>query len=582
MAVGNFDSVTIPVTPSTSVGLEITVNSSGTKEALIVNNSGGSPTAVIDHAGNLTAQTFVGDASPASVKATGSTTARTLAARAADVFNVKDYGAVGDGTTDDTASIQAAITAASAGSTVFFPLGLTFKITNTLSVTKALTLTGLGATIRQFGTGKGGVAIGASNVLVYGFTFVGRQDTTLTGGENAISAVAASPGSPLTGISIRDCTISTWGRDAVGLQYCNGSDVSGNTIDSICHAGVSMLSCVGGTIARNRISNLLGGTADIYGIILSRDATQPLLSDHPTSDVTVVGNTVTDVMTWEGIDTHGGQRITIAANMVRRCKIGVAVGPCPGAGSDLAQAPLDVTVTGNVIDSGVTDGSADEGITFTGAGGSVGTPVAEATGSITGNTVRGYGQTEKSNSGAIYMHDTRALVVADNTIISPTPVGINIYHDNQGFSVVGNTIVDPWTNSTTVGFATAINVTSDYNTGTISENTSSSTQIPLPVYPPTYWLTHHLRVADQAHTSLVNVPGYTDAATPIYDPGSHIIPRIYYGPRRTTYGTAAPGSGTWVRGDLCWNSSVASGVPEGWRCISSGTPGTWTAMSNHP
>ena len=46
-------------------------------------------------------------------------------------FNVKDYGAVGDNTTDDTASCQAAITAAvAAGGTVYFPRGQ-YKITGT-------------------------------------------------------------------------------------------------------------------------------------------------------------------------------------------------------------------------------------------------------------------------------------------------------------------------------------------------------------------------------------------------------------------------------------------------------------------
>ena len=59
------------------------------------------------------------------ITATGSTTARSLAARAADVVNVKDFGAVGDGVTDDTAAIQAAITA---GGDVVFPAGL-FKVT---------------------------------------------------------------------------------------------------------------------------------------------------------------------------------------------------------------------------------------------------------------------------------------------------------------------------------------------------------------------------------------------------------------------------------------------------------------------
>lgn len=50
-------------------------------------------------------------------------------------FNIMNYGATGDGTTDDTTAIQAAITAAGANGTVFFPTPATYyKITAPLTV----------------------------------------------------------------------------------------------------------------------------------------------------------------------------------------------------------------------------------------------------------------------------------------------------------------------------------------------------------------------------------------------------------------------------------------------------------------
>jgi len=64
------------------------------------------------------------------------------------VFNVKDYGAKGDGATDDTAAIQSAITAAAAGNGhVLFPPA-TYVVTS-LNVQAGIILDGYGATLKR-------------------------------------------------------------------------------------------------------------------------------------------------------------------------------------------------------------------------------------------------------------------------------------------------------------------------------------------------------------------------------------------------------------------------------------------------
>ncbi|MGQ9687591.1 MAG: hypothetical protein ACUVXF_02210, partial [Desulfobaccales bacterium] len=55
---------------------------------------------------------------------------------------------------------------------------------------------------------------------------------------------------------------------------------------------------------------------------------------------------------------------------------------------------------------------------------------------------------------------------------------------------------------------------------------------------------------------------------------------ITIGGNRMTWGSAAPTSGWWKQGDVCWNAGASAGGTTGWVCVSSGTPGTWKAMAN--
>ena len=80
------------------------------------------------------ARAAMGPWGDALVTATGSTTARDFQTRFGDFINVKDFGAEGDGSTDDTAAIQAAVNAAVLlKRKVCFPAG-TYLVTDQISL----------------------------------------------------------------------------------------------------------------------------------------------------------------------------------------------------------------------------------------------------------------------------------------------------------------------------------------------------------------------------------------------------------------------------------------------------------------
>lgn len=101
-------------------------------------------------------------ASGSSIKATNGTTEISLADRYGQIVNVKDYGAKGDGTTDDATAIQAAITAAVDNHVfaVYIPNG-DYMVKSTLSIPFQASQTSPSSasypyTLRMFGDGPGG------------------------------------------------------------------------------------------------------------------------------------------------------------------------------------------------------------------------------------------------------------------------------------------------------------------------------------------------------------------------------------------------------------------------------------------
>ncbi len=345
--------------------------------------------------------------------------------------------------------------------------GCAYSLAAPVEISRAVTL--LGGTVNAAATG---LVVMASNVTISGMTLHGPRYST-NNDHRAVDILGPSTASYISNVRVTGNTISGWDGKGVYARYVDGFTIDGNNIANIYYAGIEGYSVRNGRITGNHVHNIVG-TGNAYGIVLTR--AYGTLAQYPRStDVVVSGNLVEDVPHWEGLDTHGGQRIQFVNNTVRRARNAVMIGPSPKASGGLPQyAPLDVIVSGNTIESGVANGSRDVGIYFGGANAGtdvLGSSIELATGAISGNTVTGYGTQSNGDSAAIHAQDTTGLQITGNSVIDASPTAIAIYYNNYGFSVTGNTIRDPWSSSVSWKGAYGIFVHVDYNTGTISGNT---------------------------------------------------------------------------------------------------------------
>lgn len=196
-------------------------------------------------------------------------------AKLSETVSVKDFGAVGDGVTDDTAAIQAAINAA-AGGELFFPEGV-YLTSDALSVPANTSLygTGTGSVIKSLTLVNGGPGYShrqldirtVAGVRVSGIKFDAGLMTGFTAGMRSILCYDA------TDFIIQECVFVTPGAATASLN-CSRYSILNNDVFIQSSTGVALHDGIidqwaGSNNFQIRGNRIRGNGIGIYGILIT-------------------------------------------------------------------------------------------------------------------------------------------------------------------------------------------------------------------------------------------------------------------------------------------------------------------------
>lgn len=469
--------VTTGVTAATYTNASITVDKYGRITSAVAGAAPGAGYNVIESNGTVqTARSAMNLISADVSCADNSGSARTdCTINPLALVNVKSYGAKADGTTDDTAAIASAVTAANGVGEVYFPPSTLPYIVKNLTITIAGTKLrgGRGATLKlpveATGTGSPIINVQANGAEIRWLAFDGNKaaqpadgfSDSFAGGTNGTgrayraAIMAYKSGSTLTGFTVDHCAFTGTYGAAIAMKDVQGISITDNThTNSYFETGYLDTSLAEGSyltdvkVTGNYTQNIGSGDANVNAnaFVLTQVSNAVFANNYANTvernivkvqgsrGVAIAAN-VLDTNTKDNFDglqlQNASSDIVMIGNKLYNTGSGIALNYNSLAGAHTL-GYHNILITGNTIDT-TTGSSTPDGIVFE--------PGVSSDGiTISNNTMRGVGRY------GVYLNidaTTNDITVTNNRIattgtVNGGGIAIQAGANISGYSVLNN------------------------------------------------------------------------------------------------------------------------------------------------